>query len=132
MSIILQKDSPFLQIFNYYLNLKREDGSLEKIMNSYKPSPQKCPDYSGKALSLYSCFTAFILIIFGLFISAIIFSLEYFGKNLMLDKMKNAETTQDIDSHQQELWKKEVEIEILQNRIVKLEQEIVSIKCFRN
>lgn len=35
-----QKNSPFLGIFNYYLNELREKGSLGKIVEGYEPAQQ--------------------------------------------------------------------------------------------
>ena len=40
-----QKDSPFLPMFNYYINEMKEKGILQQILAKYKPSPQICPDY---------------------------------------------------------------------------------------
>ena len=40
-----QKDSPFLSLFNYYINEMKEKGSLEQIQAQYEPAPQVCPDY---------------------------------------------------------------------------------------
>ena len=40
-----QKDSPFLPMFNYFINEMKEKGSLEQILVKYEPPPQFCPDY---------------------------------------------------------------------------------------
>ena len=57
----LQKDSPYLPLFNYYLNEMKEKGSLEQIKVKYTSQPQVCPDYSGKSLGIGSVFTAFAI-----------------------------------------------------------------------
>ena len=54
-----QKDSPFLPLFNYYLNEMKEKGSLKQIQVKYEPPSQICPDYSGKSLGFSSVFAAF-------------------------------------------------------------------------
>ena len=43
-----QKDSPFLAMFNYYINEMKEKGSLQQIQAKYEPPPQLCPDYRWK------------------------------------------------------------------------------------
>ena len=48
-----QKDSPFLDIFNFYLKELRERGSFSQIFKKYQSQPQVCPDYSGKPLGMY-------------------------------------------------------------------------------
>ena len=72
----LQKDSPFLPLFNYYLNVMKEKGIFKPIQVKYEPSPQMCPDYSGKSLGVSSVFTVFIVLIFGFGLSMILFGLE--------------------------------------------------------
>ena len=71
-----QKDSPFLPLFNYYLNEMREKGSLKQIQVKYEPSPQICPDYSGKSLGASSVFSGFCVLFFGIGIAAILFCIE--------------------------------------------------------
>ena len=41
----VQKDWPFLAMFNYYINDMKEKGSLKQIQAKYEPPPQSCPDY---------------------------------------------------------------------------------------
>ena len=43
-----QKDSPYLKLFNYYLNAMEEKGLTHQIKEKYKKLPQYCPDKSGK------------------------------------------------------------------------------------
>ena len=72
----LQKDSPFLGIFNHYLQEMREIGALKKILNKYESGEQVCPDMSGQPLGLDSCFTAFLALVGGLMIGLILMILE--------------------------------------------------------
>ena len=43
-----QKDSPFLDIFNYYLDEMREKGAMKQIFKKHEPQPQVttswCPE----------------------------------------------------------------------------------------
>ena len=77
----LQKDSPFLPLFNYYLNEMKEKGIFKQIQVKYEPSPQICPDYSGKSLGVGSVFVAFCILFFGAAIAAILFGLEKLTKS---------------------------------------------------
>ena len=64
--IALQKDSPYNELFNFYLKEMREKGSLKQIIEKYETgTTQFCPDESGKPLGLESCFTAFLALIIG-------------------------------------------------------------------
>jgi hypothetical protein len=71
-----QKDSPFLPLFNYYINEMIEKGSLKQIEVKYEPPPQICPDYSGKSLGVGSVFAAFGVLFCGFGISLILVGLE--------------------------------------------------------
>ena len=72
----LQKDSPFLPLFDYYLNEMKEKGSLKQIQAKYDPPPQICPDYSGKSLGVGSVFAAFGVLCFGFGMALILFGIE--------------------------------------------------------
>ena len=71
-----QKDSPFLDLFNFYLKEMREKGSMKQILEKYQPPEQVCPDYSGKPLGFGAVFTAFVILCLGAGIALILFSLE--------------------------------------------------------
>ena len=75
-AMAFQKDSPFLPLFNYYLNEMKERGSLKQIQVKYEPPPQICPDYSGKSLGVSSVFAAFGVLFSGVGIALILFGLE--------------------------------------------------------
>ena len=64
-----QKDSPYLELFNYFLQEMKEKGALKQILEKYEGGKQVCPDMSGKPIGINSSFTAFLLLI---------------GENLML------------------------------------------------
>ena len=73
-----QKDSPFLPIFNYYLNEMKEKGSLKQIQVKYEPASQVCPDYSGRPLGIGAVFSLFVVFFVGIGIAFILFGLETF------------------------------------------------------
>jgi hypothetical protein len=60
-----QKDSPYLDLFNYMLNKMKEEGTYDKIAAKYEPPPQVCPDTSGQQLGFNSCITLFLIILAG-------------------------------------------------------------------
>ena len=72
----LQKDSPFLAIFNHYLRELREKGALKQILKKYESGAQSCPDMSGLPLGFDSCFTAFLALFGGLVLGLITMVLE--------------------------------------------------------
>ena len=72
-----QKDSPFLDLFNFYLKEMRETGALDQIIKKYESSPQVCQDYSGKPLGVGSVSAAFAMFIAALLVASIIFGLEF-------------------------------------------------------
>ena len=82
----IQKDSPFTDLFNYYLKDMKEKGSLNQIFQKYESQPQVCPDFSGKPLGFGSCFTAFGFLIIGAFLSCLLFALELIGGYAMEKK----------------------------------------------
>ena len=77
-----QKDSPFLNLFNYNLNKMKEKGSLKQIQDKYEPKPQICPDYNGKSLGVSSGFFGFGVLFSGVGIALILFGLEKLAQDL--------------------------------------------------
>ena len=73
-----QKDSPFLFLFNHFMNEMREKGTMGQILTKYEPKSQNCPDYSGKPLGISTCITAFVILTFGMGICVLLFFLEMF------------------------------------------------------
>ena len=55
-----QKHSPYLQLFNYHLQIMDEIGTLKKLLQKYKPPPQICLEKAGRPISFESCVTAFL------------------------------------------------------------------------
>ena len=75
---VFQKHSPYLPLFNYYINLLDEQGILHKIVKAYEAGPQECPDYNGLPLGFDSCIAAFIVFLTGAGLGFVLFILEIF------------------------------------------------------
>ena len=127
-----QKDSPFLPLFNYYLNAMKEKGSLQQIQVKYEPRPQSCPDYSGKSLGVGSVFSAFSVLFFGIGMSVILFGMEKFTQALGM-KLPIFNTYGVLD-HQNEPYEKDLtwllsskdkEIILLKEQILDLKKDIL-------
>ena len=71
-----QKDSPYLEIFNYYLKEMIEKGVMKQISEKYDVPQQVCPDLTGSPLGFESCFTAFLALIVGLLIGLVLMIFE--------------------------------------------------------
>ena len=55
-----QKHSQYLPVFNYHMKLMNEKGTIQKLFQKYKSSPQVCPDKAGSPIKFDSCLTAFL------------------------------------------------------------------------
>ena len=123
-----QKDSPFLPLFNYYLNVIKEKGNVEQILRKYEPPPQICPNYSGKSLGFSSVFAAFGVLFSGVGIALILFGLEKltqsFGMRLSIFN------SYGVVDHPDEFYENEkmTPLESKNNEIVLLKQEILMLK----
>ena len=85
----LQKNSTYLFVFNYFLQLLKEGGPLERLVTkdlTYELGSDKqfCPGFDGKPLDMSTCFTAFIVLFTGATISVIFFVTECVAKILKI------------------------------------------------
>ena len=71
-----QTNSPYLQLFNYYINRLRENGILERASKAFEPEPQECPDIRGKALGFENCSGAFLVMMIGFGIAILTLGIE--------------------------------------------------------
>ena len=72
-----QKHSPYLDIFNYYIQEQIQKGQWNALINRYQAQPQACPDLSGMPIEFATCFTAFLCLIGGAFCALVFLSIEY-------------------------------------------------------
>lgn len=67
-----QKNSPYVEIFDYYLRELLEEGIVDKIKEKYRTLPPDCGNSAGKPLGFTNCFTAFLPLVLGTIIALII------------------------------------------------------------
>ena len=84
-----QKDSPYLDIFNFYINNLRESGALIRIFKDVEPAPQNCPKMEGTALGFNNCFGAFLVMIVGVGTGILLLIAESFVKQNIEPVLKN-------------------------------------------
>ena len=63
----MQKHSPFYLAFDHYIRRLKEIGAIQRYDKRYEIKDQRCPDYSGKPLSINQCITAFNVLVVGVF-----------------------------------------------------------------
>ena len=85
ISWVFQKNSPYLNIFNFYFHKFKENGIWNSIEERYKIQPQVCPDLSGQPIEFSSCISAFLTLLLGFIISSFLMMIE-FGKIKLLNK----------------------------------------------
>ena len=76
-AFILQPDSPYLKLFNYYISHLKENGVLGKSEKACEPEPQECPDQTGKALGINNVFGAFMVMAVGIGAGLLILIAEF-------------------------------------------------------
>ena len=72
----LPKDSPYLPLFNYYIDQLRENGALERIFKKWEPLPPTCEDKTGQPLGFRNCLTCFLVMVAGAGLGIIILGIE--------------------------------------------------------
>ena len=87
-----QKNSPYLGLFNYYINGMRENGGLEKMRKECGPASQECQDLTGKPLGLKNCFGAILVMMVGVGSAITLMIIENILKKT---KKKTSETIQN-------------------------------------
>ena len=70
------KNSPYLDIFNFYIYEFIENGQWDSIQNEYEPKPQVCLDLSGKPIEISITISAFLYLFGGLFFALIVWIFE--------------------------------------------------------
>jgi hypothetical protein len=131
-----QKDSPFLPLFDYYLKEMKEKGSLKQIQVKYDPSPQICPDYSGKSLGFGSVFAAFGVLCFGFGMALILFGIEkitqVFGMKWSVFDIYGVVDHQDesIENYSIAFLSKNNEIALLKEKLSRLKKLVKSPNDF--
>ena len=79
-AIGLQKNSPYLDVFNYYILQLMEKGAYDQIGKKYGVSSQVCPDYNGKPIGYVNCGVAFIILAVGFILCSVMMLIERSNK----------------------------------------------------
>lgn len=125
-----QKDSPFLDLFNFYLKEMKEKGSLDQIFEKYETKPQVCQDYNGKALAFGNVFTAFGVLCFGGGLAVVLGCIEIIASILGLDLTKLymehiEEEAADNNVHQE--MNTNIKLLILENQALRKENAMLKM-----
>ena len=85
--VLLQKDSPYRELFNYYIIRLKEGDLHQRPYDTYFPSYEGdvCPGLVGKPLGLKNCISAFLFLGIGI-VGAILILIGEILKEKMLDK----------------------------------------------
>ncbi|TRY63126.1 hypothetical protein TCAL_11659 [Tigriopus californicus] len=75
-SYAFAKNSPYFQVFNYYLRVMKESGGLDQIIRRYVTDEQPICSETSAALGLENCFTALLILGLGILISLVCFGFE--------------------------------------------------------
>ena len=92
-----QKDSPYLDIFNFYINNLRESGALTRIFKDVEPAPQDCPKMEGTSLGFNNCFGAFLVMIVGVGTGILLLIAEAFVKHNIQPLFQTQSDNKDVD-----------------------------------
>ena len=130
-----QKNSPYVRLFNHYLRKMKENGILKRIMKKYAYDTVNCFDNKGtKSISFKSCFTAFIILLFGMIVAILLMTCENlfhmksnvkrekkftYGKNLI----RFEEALKDKDLHIKQLKHK---IDLIERNMKHISQSLKS------
>ncbi|KAK3865703.1 hypothetical protein Pcinc_028713 [Petrolisthes cinctipes] len=70
------RGSPYVQLFDHYINKFRESGLLRKLMTVWYPKPYSCPSDSVIPLGFTQVFTAFVILGVGALFSLLFLAIE--------------------------------------------------------
>ncbi len=70
------KHSPYLDMFNFFINELIEKGQWHALKQKHASFPQICPDMSGKPIDFANCFTAFLIFFTGAGLSVLVMAIE--------------------------------------------------------
>ena len=112
------KNSPYLQLFDYYIIRLQERGILERIIKKHTPQPRDCNTSSAKAIGYESCFFAFLLLLLGSLFGIVLLIVECFWKK----KKAQSESSRKINLSEfkqmvQDYNLKVAELKLLQHNI---------------
>jgi hypothetical protein len=76
---IFQKNSPYVSLFNYFLDNFNEVGLLDKLMKKKLElmRAEACEESSFQAINFGNVILVFILLLIGIFASLVLLGIEY-------------------------------------------------------
>ena len=117
-TIGIQKDSPYLGLFNYYLRKMRQDGSLDKNVKDYFAVPQACPDNTDKALGFNNLIFPVFILILGCLFSFVTLMFEVIYNRVSKQAKKDTNSTNVLEENNE--LRTEV-VEINNDNVIELE-----------
>ena len=88
---VFPKNSPYLNIFNFYFHKFKDHGIWNSIEERHKIQPQVCPDLSGQPIEYSSCISAFLALLLGFIISSFLVMMECGKVKLYKNVSKNCQ-----------------------------------------
>ena len=120
------KNSPYLDIFNFYITELIESGQWNAILKRYQPSSPNCPDLNGKPIEFNNCISAFIVLIFGLLTALL--TLFFEKANILIFGIPDA--TFKVNFNQRNVSKEDL-TRILETQQLKIDSLKIELKALR-
>ena len=110
--VLLQKDSPYLELFNYYMIRIKEGDLYSRPYDTYFPSyaGDVCPGLVGKPLGLKNCISAFLFLGIGVIGAVLILIGEILAKKMSAKKSKRQSHLNQPTTNQPDLALEDVSI----------------------
>ena len=83
---IFPKNSPYTEIFDYYLLEFIEKGQWSSMQKKHMPLPQVCPDFSAEPIGFESSCTPFLIFIIAIILTFGLLILEIFNEKCCISK----------------------------------------------
>ena len=118
------KDSPFLPLFDHYLRLLLERGTINQIIQRYVTTEKpQCSDTSGEPIGFDNCFTAFLVLLLGLAVglAALTVELADGGGRLCLGRLHDGEEGGEVKAATAWHWRL---LRLKEERVIALEKEV--------
>lgn len=124
---ILQKDSPYTEVFNYYLLEFIEKGQWSSIQKKYMAGPQVCPDFSAQPIGFESACTPFLIFVFAIILTFGLLLFEILNEKCFSNSKsstKQATTLMEVEQSQRIIEKNQSILKFLKH-VIKKETEIL-------
>ena len=119
---ILQKDSSYSEIFNYYLLEFIEKGQWSSMQKKYMAGPQVCPDFSAQPIGFESACTPFLIFIFAIILTFGLLIFEILNEKCFSNRIsstKKAKTLMKVEQSQRIIEKNQSILKFLKHVMTK-------------